>query len=153
MVSPVDKAKTARLFQDFRKAVEVLKTLKETPEPEFLANIEKQGAAKYFFIVAIESAIDICNHIIAEHRWGQPTEYAEVFRVMGEAGVFPLPLVAELELMAKFRNLLVHVYGQVDDRRVYQILQTRLTDFDQLEACLQSYLRAQEADAGDDVTM
>lgn len=32
--------------------------------------------------------------------------------------------------MAKFRNLLVHVYERVDDRRVVEILKARLGDFD-----------------------
>ena len=31
--------------------------------------------------------------------------------------------------MAKFRNLLVHVYERVDDRRVIEILGTELEDF------------------------
>lgn len=31
--------------------------------------------------------------------------------------------------MARFRNLLVHQYGQVDDRRLHRILQTNLDDF------------------------
>jgi hypothetical protein len=32
--------------------------------------------------------------------------------------------------MARFRNLLVHVYERVDDRGVVEILKTRLDDFD-----------------------
>lgn len=36
--------------------------------------------------------------------------------------------------MAKFRNLLVHGYLQVDDGRVVEILQSRLEDFDSFRA-------------------
>lgn len=140
-MNPVNKARITELFQEFRKAVGSLRKLQETPLGEFLANFEKQGSAKYFFIVAIEAAIDICNHIIAEERLGQPREYAEVFRVMGEAGIFPEDLLGKLEQMAKFRNLLVHLYGKVDDRQVYEILQTRLGDFEQFELAIQEFLR------------
>lgn len=140
-MNPLDKARIAELFQEFRKAVGLLERLKETPEGEFLSNFEKHGSAKYFFIVAIEAAIDICNHTIAQERLGQPREYAEVFRVMGEAGVFPEDLVRQLEQMAKFRNLLVHLYGRVNDRRVYEILQTRLEDFERFEVSVQEFLR------------
>lgn len=140
-MNPLDKARIAELFQAFRQAVGFLERLREAPEGEFLSNFEKQGSAKYFFIIAIEAAIDICNHIIAEERLGQPREYAEVFRVIGEAGIFPEDLVRRLERMAKFRNLLVHLYGKVDDRRVYEILQTRLGDFEQFEFAIQDFLR------------
>jgi len=59
---------------------------------------------------------------------------------MGEAGIFPPALARDLEQMTKFRNLLVHLYGRVEDRKVYEILQTRLGDFVKLEACIQSFL-------------
>jgi uncharacterized protein YutE (UPF0331/DUF86 family) len=32
--------------------------------------------------------------------------------------------------MARFRNLLIHVYGEVDDRRVWEILQRDLGDLE-----------------------
>jgi hypothetical protein len=32
--------------------------------------------------------------------------------------------------MAKFRNLLVHLYWKVDDERIYDVLQSELDDFD-----------------------
>lgn len=141
MLSPVEKSKIMELIQGFRNAVGNLQKLKNASETEFLASFEKQGSVKYGFIVAIESAVDICNHIISEARLGQPREYAEVFRVMGEAAIFPADLVQDLERMAKFRKLLVHVYGKVDDRKVYEILQARLGDFERFESCILSYLR------------
>ncbi len=139
-MNPVDKVKITDLFQELRKAVNILHQLRRTPEEAFLASFEKIGSARYFFIVAIESAIDICNHIIAAQRLGQPKEYAEVFRVMGEAGIFPPDFVQELEEMARFRNLLVHVYARVDDRRVYELLETRLSDFERFESGIREYL-------------
>jgi uncharacterized protein YutE (UPF0331/DUF86 family) len=33
--------------------------------------------------------------------------------------------------MTRFRNRLVHIYWEVDDNELYQILQTRLDDFRQ----------------------
>lgn len=139
-MNPVDKVKIGELFVEFRKAREILEKLKETTVEEFVSRFEKHGAAKYFLIVAVEAAIDICNHIIAQERLGQPKDYADVFRIMGDAGIFPEELVRELEKMAKFRNLLVHLYGRVEDRKVYDILKTRLGDLDQFELCIQRYL-------------
>lgn len=45
--------------------------------------------------------------------------------------------------MAKFRNLLVHLYARVDDARVYHVIREDLGDFDRYLASLGRYLRAE----------
>lgn len=47
-------------------------------------------------------------------------------------------LAKRLGAMARFRNLLVHVYAPVDDRRLLQVLREDLGDVD-------AYIRAVEA--------
>ncbi len=42
--------------------------------------------------------------------------------------------------MARFRNLLVHQYGQIDDRRLYRILQASLGDLERYLSEVASYL-------------
>ncbi|MGI9861423.1 DUF86 domain-containing protein [Moorella naiadis] len=93
------------------------------------------GSAKYQFIVAIEAAIDLSNHIIAQNNWRIPEDYADTFRILGEAGIFPPEFVATLIKMARFRNRLVHIYWDVDNNTLYNILENDLKDFD-------TYLRA-----------
>ena len=48
---------------------------------------------------------------------------------MGEVGAIEEAFSEELVKMAKFRNRLVHLYWEVDDRQLHEILQTRLDDF------------------------
>ena len=49
-----------------------------------------------------------------------------------ENGLIDEELRGRLRNMARFRNLLVHVYGKVDDKKVYEFLKTNLGDFDAL---------------------
>ena len=42
--------------------------------------------------------------------------------------------------MARFRNLLVDVYAEIDDAKVYGILEHRLGDFDAFAAAIAAYL-------------
>jgi uncharacterized protein YutE (UPF0331/DUF86 family) len=44
--------------------------------------------------------------------------------------VIPQELADSLGNMARFRNLLVHGYGRVDDNRVWDILQQHLRDLE-----------------------
>jgi uncharacterized protein YutE (UPF0331/DUF86 family) len=42
--------------------------------------------------------------------------------------------------MAKFRNRLVHLYWEIDDEQLYEILQNRLVDFKKFLDSLASFL-------------
>jgi uncharacterized protein YutE (UPF0331/DUF86 family) len=124
-----DQEKLIRLVSEMRKSIARLKSIGSLSQDSFLKDPDKIGSAKYHFIVAIESAIDICNHIISRNGYRVPEDYGDTFGVMNEQGVFGTSFTEELKKMAKFRNRLVHLYWELDDSQAYKILQTRLDDF------------------------
>lgn len=121
--------KIVRLVSEMRKAVNYLKAIQCIDKASFLHDPDKVGSAKYHLIVAIESAIDICTHIISMNGYKAPDDYADTFQILGEQGAFHKDFVNELREMARFRNRLIHLYWAVDDEFVYEILRTRLGDF------------------------
>lgn len=46
---------------------------------------------------------------------------------MGEIGFFNEELLEKLVKMAKFRNRLVHIYWEIDDEVIYEVLQDDIT--------------------------
>jgi uncharacterized protein YutE (UPF0331/DUF86 family) len=124
-----DQEKMARLVSELRKSVARLRNISGLPLKDFLKDPDKIGSSKYHFIVAIESCIDISNHIISRNGYRVPEDYGDTFRVMGEVGAIDQDFTEELTSMAKFRNRLVHLYWEIDDRQLYEILQTRQGDF------------------------
>lgn len=124
-----DPNKMVKLVSELRKSLKSLLLLSELAEKAFLDNPDKIASAKYHFIVAIEACIDMCNHLISRNELRVPEDYADTFRVMMDAGAFDSLFVDNLMKMAKFRNRLVHLYWEVDDKTVYQILQNHLNDF------------------------
>ncbi|MCA1957243.1 MAG: DUF86 domain-containing protein [Nitrospira sp.] len=52
-------------------------------------------------------------------------------KILGELGVLEEDLKIRMGKMARFRNLLVHLYWKVEDREVYRIVRERLGDFDE----------------------
>lgn len=78
--------------------------------------------------MAIEGAIDLCNHVIAKNALRVPDDYADAFRALAERGAFSPEFTAKLVQMARFRNRLVHIYWEVDDRELYRYLRERLQD-------------------------
>lgn len=115
---------------------EELRRLASRSDAALLADPDLLAAAKYRAIVAIEICIDVGEHIIASENLSAPETFADVFRILGEHGYLPEDLWPELGAMARFRNLLVHGYADVDDRRVVEILRSRLDDFDRFRAAI-----------------
>ena len=99
-------------------------------ENEFLSSPEKIDSSKYNLIIAIEGAIDICNHIVAKIGGRSPCDYADCFGVLSELNILPDEFTERLKKMAKFRNLLVHLYWKVDDHKVYQIIKDNIQDIE-----------------------
>lgn len=115
-------------FEDIQESLERLEELRSLPKEIFLADRDRRDLACYRLIVAIEAAVQICFHVSAQRLHRTPEEYAECFAILGEASIIPADLSERLQQMARFRNVLVHRYWDVDYGRVYDILWSRLDD-------------------------
>jgi uncharacterized protein YutE (UPF0331/DUF86 family) len=95
-------------------------------EAQLLGSSEKLGNIKYQFIVAVEACVDICSHIAARSLFMAPESYAHCFELMREKGLLRQEVSLQMADLAKFRNLLVHRYWTIDDRRVISKVRTDL---------------------------
>lgn len=94
----------------------------------------------YRLMVVIEAANAICLHICSRLPTSPPDSMPECFDKLVAGGVCPGPLGEKLSKMARFRNLLVHRYWQVDDTAVGAILRDSLDDVEQYLAVVADYL-------------
>lgn len=79
--------------------------------------------------IMIELCIDIAGHIISDRRLRVPVSYADTFKSLTEAGLITPQISDIMEKMAKFRNIVVHQYENVDTEIVIMILRKHLEDF------------------------
>ena len=79
--------------------------------------------------ISIQSCIDIGNHIISVKNFKKPETYSEIFEILKKEKVISEKLADKLIEMTKFRNILVHFYIEIDEKIVYDIVQTNLDDF------------------------
>lgn len=121
--------------------LEKLSELKNITKKDFISDFRNSNSAKYLLQVSIECCLDIANHIIASEKFRSPDDYADSFRVLHEQKIVPDSLIERLIEMAKFRNRIVHVYWEVDEDLIYDILQNYLDDF---ELFTQSILKVLE---------
>ena len=125
----VDPGRINVLLERLEEEVTLLEQAAKQPAGELLGDANAIAAVTYRLVVAIEICIDVGEHVIASEGLRAPDSFAAVFDIPGEAGYLEPGLAESLGEMAKFRNLLVHVYERVDDRRVIEILGTELEDF------------------------
>jgi uncharacterized protein YutE (UPF0331/DUF86 family) len=140
VIRDVDPERIRKLISCMRDSVQLLAEIQGASEPDFRADRHKQSSAKYNFIVAIEAAIDIANHLISKRGFRAPEDYADTFRVLADANVIEENFALELARMARFRNRLVHLYWEVDPSEVWKIIQSRLDDFEDYISQVGKYL-------------
>ncbi|QSZ67874.1 DUF86 domain-containing protein [Methanofollis aquaemaris] len=89
---------------------------------QFFSDRDTRNMVFHAMLVGIQSAIDIATDLIAEERLRKPASYRETFEILGENGILPEPLTRDLSALAGFRNVLVHIYWDLDLEQVYAIL-------------------------------
>jgi len=109
-------------FRDIEESVRRLRQFAETPRAEFVEDKDKQDIAGFRLIVATEAAIDTCLHVAAKMLKKVPEEYAGCFQLLGEHHLIDQEVASRLVKMARFRNLLVHRYWEIDYGRMYDII-------------------------------
>lgn len=105
-----------------------LEQMRSLTREVFFSNQDLLDVACYRLLVAIEAALALCFHVSAKHLHKVPEEYAGCFGLLQDAGLLTADLTAHLQQMARFRNLLVHVYWKIDYGQVYDVIQNRLDD-------------------------
>lgn len=113
---------------EIEESVSRLERLRALSREAFLGDQDTLDVACYRLLVAIEAALALCYHVSATHLRKVPEEYAQCFGILHEAAILPSELAARLQRMARFRNLLVHMYWKVDYGVVYDVIQNSLED-------------------------
>jgi uncharacterized protein YutE (UPF0331/DUF86 family) len=124
----VSAEKITGKFVQLDEFLAILKEMRVKPLQAFLKDNILIGSAKYYLQVSIECCLDIANHVIAAEGFRAPKDYADSFKVLEEHDVLNEELGTKLRQMAKFRNMLVHLYGDIENRYVYEFMKKDVQD-------------------------
>jgi len=113
-----------QLAQEMQDALKDLQTINNRINS--LADLEKDPlilrAARDAAFVAIQSAMDMGNRIIATEGYRKPETYRDIFSVLEEKGLLTPELSNKLKDLAGFRNALVHFYWKFQRERLLKFL-------------------------------
>lgn len=127
------------------KIKEYLKILEELRKKCSLADFQKdkilKGALERYLQLAAEAAIDIGEIIISELKLPAPVTSKEIFEILGNKKIIPSKLADNFYNIAKFRNILVHDYVNIDLQKMYEYLKNDLGDFEKLIVAIAKFLK------------
>jgi uncharacterized protein YutE (UPF0331/DUF86 family) len=126
----VDREKIEGMLRHLRQYTAYLQEIVAQDQRMFLDDPKSVGSARYYLQVSIETCIGIANHIIATERLRSPKDYRDSFEALSEAGILSDDFARTMQELAGLRNLLVHLYWEVDDAMVFDGIRSELGDFE-----------------------
>ena len=139
-MSPVDAAVIRRKLGHITAALTALRPLGQLSLDEYRRRLYERKAAERLLQEAMEAALDINAHLVAEHGAAVPEDYYGGFIALGTLGVLPEALARQLAPSAGLRNRLVHEYEAIDDAKVLAAIGTTLTLYAQFVEALEAFL-------------
>lgn len=106
---------------------EIEENLPETYEEFQKIRIIKSGIYKETEH-AIENIIDVCAVLNADQSLGKPSDVDDILTNLVNAGTLHKETGEKIREMKRFRNILVHKYGKVNDETAYSDVKEGLTD-------------------------
>lgn len=101
------------------RAFEVLDEIEAEGSEAFGEDLRTFFAAQRALQEAAEAALDVAGHLIAANGYRNAEDYADLFAVLAEEDVVAGDLAERLASMARFRNVLVHRYAEIDPEKVW----------------------------------
>lgn len=135
----VDAESVERRLHHIGIQVGALRDIAERGRDSFMTDELVRTAAERFLQVAIQAAADVANHILAEDSDLTPDDYGAAFVALAKLGVIDQELAERLRAAAGLRNVLVHLYLDVDPDRVWEAIES-LDDLEAFAAAVERYL-------------
>ncbi len=118
----VDADRIGQRLDRLEHLLERLEEVRREGEDAYLADERLRATTERWLQLAIQACVDIGAQLAAELSVRPPSDYAGVFLNLAEAEMVPKELAERLAAAARQRNVLVHMYLDIDDRAIYASL-------------------------------
>lgn len=90
---------------------------------------------------AIENVLDICNIINSDLDLGTPETEDSVIEHLSNNKLFSKEVITIISEMKRFRNILIHRYGEIDDKKAFENISEGLKDFEVIVREFEKFLK------------
>jgi uncharacterized protein YutE (UPF0331/DUF86 family) len=134
-----DTKKIQGKIDELESYLSELETLLPGQENEYMILRTKRACEKTFEL-ACETLLDVCNIIISLEGYGKPMDSRDSVNKLVENEIISEDLGDRLKDMIGFRNLLVHRYYRIDDRRAFEQLKSETKDFFEFIEAVETFI-------------
>ena len=125
----VDKTLILRKLAELEEYLGQIREFSSVSAEDYSSDWKTRRIVERTLQIMIELCIDIAGHIISDRKLRVPVSYADTFKSLAEDGLITPHILDVMAKMAKFRNIVVHQYENVDTEIVIMILRKHLDDF------------------------
>lgn len=137
---PVDKVLVKQRLALINEYLVELTELSQLEKEHFLDK-RTAASAESFLRRSLEAIFDVGRHILAKTGSADiAREYKGIAQGLSNMGIISKPLQDRLLKMAGYRNRMVHLYHQIADEELYEIVRDNLEDIRQFTADIRDYL-------------
>lgn len=123
--STMDKQRYLMKIQTLRENLDSIQDYVPKSESDYLRFKLRRLAIERLLQVSIENVLDICFMLIADLHLGLPEDDDHILDLL----MPKLPMIEKIKAMKRFRNILVHKYGEINDKMVFINVSENLDDF------------------------
>ena len=125
----IDQDLVRRKLARLNMYIDKLKPLSELAFTEYISDFYKKTSAERLVQLIVECASDINSHVVLESGQRPPEDYTSSFVRAAEVGLITHELAEKLKGSGGMRNIIVHEYTDIDDKKIYGILPKAISDF------------------------
>jgi len=139
---PISKRVVADRLETVNFLLGEIRSLPLGDRHAFFADRRNVWAAESCLRRSLEAIFDLSRHLLAKGFGLGVTEYKEIAAKLHEQGVLSDQETYVLEVLAGYRNRLVHFYHEVSQDELYEICSHKLNDVEMISGALQAWLKA-----------
>ena len=136
----MDKERYLKKIDDLQQLLQELHMVLPATYREYQKTVIKRSCERITQLL-IQVVIDVCSMIVRDDNLGLPSNEEQIFEKLEQKKIFSSSLVTKIRGMKKFRNVLVHRYGDIDDKLVFTTLRKNHTDFESVEKAFLKHVR------------
>ena len=135
----IEKIKT--LEKDILNSVSEIRSFVAEEEDVFVKERRDIYSLRYLLIESVESMANMCNHILTRMTSQVPKGYPDCFEKLYKAEIITKELGEKLKKAASLRNIIIHKYWEIDDRKVFKSAKENIGDFEEFLRQINEFIK------------
>jgi uncharacterized protein YutE (UPF0331/DUF86 family) len=133
-------------MERFNKGLEILEELRNYEIDKSLTDLKMLSIAERNIQVCTEFIVDFSSYILSKLKVDVPDTYREIIRKVGEEGIIDENLEKKLQGIVGLRNIIVHMYADIDAEIIYDNLEDIIQTLREAAAKLLEFSKAKNID-------